>query len=393
MSASGRPPFAPASPRAVRGTAIAPVMVHTISSSVGPVGQRTPAESISTASPPAASSTLSSFLFPSFSSSSLPSPPPPSSSSSSSSCSSFSPSSFSSSFPSPFCSSSPALPSSADRALLSSSSHSAAEAVRSSDPPSLILRPSSPLSFSFSSEFSSSLPSLESPPPLPSLATTSSSPHSSSLPTTPSSYTSSSAVPLSPSCSSKSVSDLESTIHISGGTSDSSRGSSITGDRPFIPTLTFAPTHIPATTDTGAFPIASRNSSSNLPRSSSSTFSGAFSPTTDSSTSSPLSASPSALRDSEIPPLQLTHSKPISLPTLNSSDMARRQSCSDLPPTSIIIPPFSRSSSPPYIAKVNSHSKSASTDMRSSVKSRLLRNWIGQNGQQEYKVLERSLAR
>ncbi|KAF9187305.1 hypothetical protein BGZ50_002018 [Haplosporangium sp. Z 11] len=31
--------------------------------------------------------------------------------------------------------------------------------------------------------------------------------------------------------------------------------------------------------------------------------------------------------------------------------------------------------------------------MRSSVKSRLLRNWIGQNGQQEYKVLERSLAR
>ncbi|KAF9081978.1 hypothetical protein BGX23_000237 [Mortierella sp. AD031] len=31
--------------------------------------------------------------------------------------------------------------------------------------------------------------------------------------------------------------------------------------------------------------------------------------------------------------------------------------------------------------------------MRPSVKSRLLRNWIGQNGQQEYKVLERSLAR
>ncbi|KAF9981797.1 hypothetical protein BGZ75_006870 [Mortierella antarctica] len=72
--------------------------------------------------------------------------------------------------------------------------------------------------------------------------------------------------------------------------------------------------------------------------------------------------------------------------------MARRQSCSDLPPTSII-PPFSRSSSPPYIAKVNSHSKSASTDMRSSVKSRIFRNLIGQNGQQEYKVLERSLAR
>ncbi|KAF9938093.1 hypothetical protein BGZ65_000475 [Modicella reniformis] len=31
--------------------------------------------------------------------------------------------------------------------------------------------------------------------------------------------------------------------------------------------------------------------------------------------------------------------------------------------------------------------------MRSSVKSRLLRNWIGQNGHQEYKALERSLAR
>ncbi|KAG0200637.1 hypothetical protein BGX28_006340 [Mortierella sp. GBA30] len=73
--------------------------------------------------------------------------------------------------------------------------------------------------------------------------------------------------------------------------------------------------------------------------------------------------------------------------------MARRQSCGDLPPTSIIIPPYSRSSSPPFVTKASSHSKSASTDMRSSVKSRLLRNWIGQNGQQEYKVLERSLAR
>ncbi|KAI1315832.1 hypothetical protein EDD11_000327 [Mortierella claussenii] len=73
--------------------------------------------------------------------------------------------------------------------------------------------------------------------------------------------------------------------------------------------------------------------------------------------------------------------------------MARRQSCSDLPPTAIIIPPYSRSSPPPFVTKVISHSKSTSTDMRSSVKSRLLRNWIGQNGQQEYKVLERSLAR
>ncbi|KAF9353732.1 hypothetical protein BGX26_008504 [Mortierella sp. AD094] len=73
--------------------------------------------------------------------------------------------------------------------------------------------------------------------------------------------------------------------------------------------------------------------------------------------------------------------------------MARRQSCSDLPPTSIIIPPYSRSSSSSFVAKLSSHSKSASTDMRSTVKSRLLRNWIGQNGQQEYKVLERSLAR
>ncbi|KAF9425126.1 hypothetical protein BGZ94_007817 [Podila epigama] len=73
--------------------------------------------------------------------------------------------------------------------------------------------------------------------------------------------------------------------------------------------------------------------------------------------------------------------------------MARRQSCSDLPPTSIIIPPYSRSSSPPFTTKVSSHSKSASTDMRASVKARLLRNWIGQNGPQEYKILERSLAR
>ncbi|KAH7048817.1 hypothetical protein BKA57DRAFT_505092 [Linnemannia elongata] len=73
--------------------------------------------------------------------------------------------------------------------------------------------------------------------------------------------------------------------------------------------------------------------------------------------------------------------------------MARRQSCSDLPPTSIIIPPYSRTSSPPFVSKVSSHSRSASTDMRPSVKSRLLRNWIGQSGQQEYKVLERSLAR
>ncbi|KAG0357904.1 hypothetical protein BGZ54_000130 [Gamsiella multidivaricata] len=73
--------------------------------------------------------------------------------------------------------------------------------------------------------------------------------------------------------------------------------------------------------------------------------------------------------------------------------MARRQSCSDLPPTSIIIPPYSRSSSPPFVTKASSHSKSTSTDMRSSVKSRLLRNWMGQSGQQQYKVLERSLSR
>ncbi|KAG0029608.1 hypothetical protein BGZ82_007825 [Podila clonocystis] len=69
--------------------------------------------------------------------------------------------------------------------------------------------------------------------------------------------------------------------------------------------------------------------------------------------------------------------------------MARRQSCSDLPPTSIIIPPYSRSSSPPYTTKVSSHSKSASIDMRASVKTRLLRNWIGQNGQQEFHQKDR----
>ncbi|ORY96076.1 hypothetical protein BCR41DRAFT_232512 [Lobosporangium transversale] len=73
--------------------------------------------------------------------------------------------------------------------------------------------------------------------------------------------------------------------------------------------------------------------------------------------------------------------------------MAQRQPCNDLPPTSIIIPPYSRSSSPPFVTKISSHSKSVGSDMRSSVKSRLLRNWIGQNGQQEYKILERSLAR
>ncbi|KAI8595997.1 hypothetical protein EDD21DRAFT_420098, partial [Dissophora ornata] len=401
------------------------------SSTRPPSPEQTMARPISTAIPaspliPTASSTSTSTSNSALSSVSF-------ASSAISSCSPYSSSSSSQSPSACLSSKDPTLP------LHSSSSSSLS---RTSDPPSLTLLSTPPLSLSlsFSPPFSASLPSFDSPPPSsPPSSTSSSSLFSPPRSPFPSTTTSTSTSPSPSLSSSSSTSPAKADIKRSGGSPGHDAGSgsgsnknitAITIDpnagqslSQFIPILTFAPIHIPSTVDSCPFPIASP-STAHL----SSTF--APSPLSQTTTTAPTSAGESSAaaifttKSSSsspstavaIPPLVLSKPQTIQLPepfnynqhTNNNNNnnnnnknnnnnreksviydnMARRQSCSDLPPTSIIIPPYSRSSSPPFVTKVSSHSKSVSTDMRSSVKSRLLRNWIGQNGQQEYKVLE-----
>ncbi|KAI8361900.1 hypothetical protein B0O80DRAFT_88922 [Mortierella sp. GBAus27b] len=263
---------------------------------------------------------------------------------------------------------------------------------QSSRPPSLTLLPSSPLSLSlsFSPPFSSSFSLFD-----PTSPTSPISPYSPSFPPRSSSLppTASPSPALLQGLELGRTIDSPTTALFRQATTKTTTPTSTDPNAHSIPILTPAPV-IPSTVDRTTFPIASRHSalassvSTTAPRTVETLLPGRSAPSAaDLTASAAVPPTPEAI----IPHL-LSKSRSNHFPEFNGN-MARRQSCSDLPPTSILIPPSSRSSSPPFVSKVISHSKSVSTDMRSTVKNRLLRNWIGHSGQQEYKALERSLAR